>query len=510
MGVKDIRIVDFNAKYFGYPPHLLMENAGRSVTEKVLESYEFNEACLVCGTGNNGGDGFVAARHLRREGKDVCVILLGSENQIKSKAALLNWLRLTHPYPMVDVFEAESPEKLKELRDTILNSEIVIDAILGIGIKGDPKPLYAEGISLINSSKGKVVSIDIPSGLDADTGVPHKPSVKADLTISLHALKPGLLKAKEYTGELTVASIGLPQNFEQLIGPGDVFFNYPKRERWSHKGDFGYLHVIGGSEEFSGAPFLVGMAALRTGVDLVIVSAPSSISSIIRSYSPNLVVRELEGRYLTELHLEELLLTSLKCDATVIGPGLGLQEETKKLVQTFLKEIDKPIVIDADALKAIASKELLSEFGGRNFILTPHSGEFSMLSGEHVSSNLSERVQATIRFTSGNNFTVVLKGSVDIVAHHGQARLNFTGNPGMTVGGTGDVLSGVIASFLSWGVEPFEAACCGVFLTGYSGDLASKEYGDSLLATDVIETIPKSLLNISSGEITEQRFSGLK
>jgi NAD(P)H-hydrate epimerase len=264
---------------------------------------------------------------------------------------------------------------------------------------------------------------------------------------------------------------------------------YKERPKWSHKGDYGKLLIIGGSKKYTGAPALAGLsalAALRSGVDLVTIAAPKRAADIIASFSPNLITEPLEGDFLTRKHTKFLLKLSKDFDAISIGSGLGKEKETFKFVLDFIGKTKKPCVIDADAIKALKRKRL-----GENFVLTPHSYEFYSLSGEKPKIDLTSRIRLVEKFARRINCVILLKGAIDIISNGKRTRINRTGNPYMTTGGTGDVLTGVCGSLLSQGIDPFRAACASAYITGRAGDFAAKEKRQGLIATDIIEQIPK-------------------
>ncbi|MEM0174114.1 MAG: NAD(P)H-hydrate dehydratase, partial [Sulfolobaceae archaeon] len=341
-------------------------------------------------------------------------------------------------------------------------------------------------IRIINQSKGFKISIDVPSGVDADTGeVYNDDYVKPDLVITLHDIKPGLLK---HNFPVVIKKIGIPKEAEIYVGPGDVIYNIRKRPITAKKGDFGRLLVIGGSYTYSGAPALASLAALRTGVDLVYTAAPEDTAKIIASYSPALITIKTRGRYFTEENIEEIKPWISKVDAILIGPGMGLEEGTIRFVRSiidYIISLEKPVVIDADALKAIKGSRLY-----KKAVLTPHAGEFYIYTGEKVPEDPKERINIVVRKAKEYNTIIVLKGYFDVISNGEEFKLNKTGNPAMTVGGTGDTLSGIIAALISQKIEPYIAAYLGCFINGLAGSLAYQEKGERLLPTDVIEKIP--------------------
>ncbi|NIO22211.1 MAG: NAD(P)H-hydrate dehydratase [Candidatus Aenigmarchaeota archaeon] len=266
---------------------------------------------------------------------------------------------------------------------------------------------------------------------------------------------------------------------------------YRERPKWSHKGDFGRLLVIGGSKRYTGAPALAALSALaslRSGVDLVLVAAPKRAADIVARFSPNLITEAFEGDHFTAKHVKDILKLSKDFDAISIGSGLGVDKETRKFVTKFIEKIRKPCVIDADAIKALKKKRL-----GENFVLTPHAYEFYHISGEKPKYDITGRAKVVEKFAKKINSTILLKGAIDIISDGKRTALNKTGNPYMTTGGTGDVLTGICGSLLAQKIPPFKAACASAYITGKAGDVAVKKKKQGLLATDIIESIPKAI-----------------
>jgi NAD(P)H-hydrate epimerase len=301
-----------------------------------------------------------------------------------------------------------------------------------------------------------------------------------------------------------VKDIGLPAEFERLAGPGDVSLVTSPRPSESHKGDFGRLLVIGGSETFSGAPTLVAQAALRTGVDLVYVAAPEKTAYAISSLSPDLITIKLSGKHLKSENLTALRPYIESCDAIAVGPGLGLHSETKKAVKKIVEAVEnakKALLLDADGLKAFAEfKRKLSV----PCVLTPHAGEYAILAGTKPPEAVTERVREVQKSAASLKSVILLKGPVDIVSDGKRSKLNFTGNPAMTVGGTGDVLSGIVGAFLAQRADSFEAAVAGAFVNGAAGDFVFKEKGPHMVATDLVNWIP-SVLNDPMSHLKVQK-----
>ena len=484
----EMRALELNSEYFGVSRLQLMENAGRTVATEIASRFTPEKAriAIFCGLGGNGGDGFVVARHLICLGFKVEVILTGRPEDIADDEARRNWLALQ---PLRDAMT------FHEVYDSSLipsiEAEVVVDALLGVGLKGTLRPPILQLVRKINEMKAFRVAVDVPTGIDSDSGDVLGEAVQADLTVTFHKVKPGMLKAKEYAGELIVGGIGLPPELERLAGPGDVSLVVKPRPPEAHKGDFGRLLVVGGSDVFSGAPTLVALAALRTGVDLTYIAAPHRTAYAISSMSPNLITIKLEGDHLNPRDLPVIKRYLEASTAVVMGPGLGLHTETKAAVKGIIQSVEEarvPLLLDADGLKAFAEfKRKL----GSPLILTPHAGEYRILTGRELPKVLRQRAEEVRHTAEELGAVILLKGHVDIISDGKRVKLNLTGNPGMTVGGTGDVLSGVVGGLLAWGAEPFEAAVAGAFINGAAGDFVQGEKGYHMVPTDLIDWIPR-------------------
>lgn len=488
---REMRVLELNAEYFGVSKLQLMEIAGRNVALEIASRFKPDKSVAIfCGLGGNGGDGFVAARHLTSMGFKVKVILAGKAKQISHKEALENWKALQFLKESVPIYEVYDSSLIPEV-----TAEIVVDALLGTGAKGKLRPPIFQLVEKINAMNTFRVAVDVPTGIDADTGEALDKAVKANLTITFHKTKKGLENAKDYVGELIVRDIGLPKEFENLAGPGEVLFGTKPRPSKSHKGDFGRLLVIGGNETFSGAPALVALAALRTGVDLTYVAAPAKTAHAISSMSPNLITIKLEGEHLNLRNIPALKRYIEVANAVVLGPGLGLHVETKEFAKAVIEVVEgagKPLLLDADGLKSFAEfKKPLS----MSLVLTPHAGEYTILTGKKLPENFNERVFEVQRTAAELAAVILLKGPVDIISDGKSFKLNFTGNPSMTVGGTGDVLSGIVGAFLAQQTDPFEAAVAGAFVNGAAGDFVFEEKGYHMVSTDLLDWIPHVLNN---------------
>ena len=485
---REMRALEMNSEYFGVSRLQLMENAGRSVAAEITSRFPPDKArvAVFCGLGGNGGDGFVAARHLTCLGFKVDVILAGRSESIADDVARKNWLALQPLKDIVTFHEVHDSSLVPSIE-----AEVVVDALLGVGLKGTLRPPILQMVRGINKMKAFRVSVDVPTGINSDSGDVLGKAVRANLTVTFHKKKPGLLKAKRYTGELVVRDIGLPPEFERFAGPGDVSLVVRPRPPEAHKGEFGRLLVVGGSEVFSGAPALVALAALRAGVDLTYIAAPHKTAYAISSMSPDLITIKLEGDHLNPRNVAVIKRYLETSNAVVMGPGLGLHVETRKAVAEIVNSMEEaktPLLLDADGLKAFAEfKRKL----GFPLVLTPHAGEYRILTGREPPKDLGERATEVKKSAEELGAVMLLKGHVDVISDGKRVKLNFTGNPGMTVGGTGDTLSGIIGAFLAQRADPFEAAVAGAFINGAAGDFVQSEKGYHMVPTDIIDWIPR-------------------
>ena len=487
MNIMDMNVIDSNASTMGISRLTLMENAGRSIANKIVNISKPCKVTIFAGTGGNGGDGFVAARHLLNMDFEVDIYFLGHPSDIKSTESLKNWEILKNINIKTNSLEIHVIKDSSQLEST--NSAVVVDAILGTGIKGNIREPVSSAVDIINNSSGTVIAVDIPTGLDPQTGMVNHKAVEADFTITFHKQKKGIKNGdKKYLGTIVVCDIGIPREVELYTGPGDLL-RLNGRETNSHKGQNGNVLVVGGSNEYSGAPALAALSALRSGADISIVACPTSVASPIRSYSPDLIVKGLSDNYINFDDTSKILELSKKADSMVIGCGIGMEEETSLALNEMIEKIQKPIVIDADALKILDSN-LISEHRNE-IVLTPHKAEFKAFFGVDIPEKLSQKIDIVSEYSKECTCTVVLKGNVDIISNGESVKLNDTGNPGMTVGGTGDVLAGLIGGLLAQGHNAYESAYLGAFINGTAGDIAKKEYGYNYLASDVLKYIPK-------------------
>ncbi len=456
----EVKVMDMNSKYRGVPPSNLMENAGKALAEEIHKRFPDHKILFYCGTGNNGGDGYVAARYLWkwRNNEGVTVYLIKGGDGVRSKISRENLDKLE-----CHVLEERPSEDYKD--------HLKVDGILGTGVTGKIREPYRSIINDLDRSGEPVVSIDVPSGLGADI------SVSPTMTVSFHCLKEGM--TKENCGEIVIKDIGVPEKALSHTGPGEMFL-YPRPRENSHKGENGKLLIIGGGP-YTGAPAIAAMAAYRTGADLVLMAVPSKKADIIAGYSPNFIVHPMEGEIISEGHIKELIKLAKDCDSVLIGPGMGTAKRTAPLVRGFTSCCKKPMVIDADALNVLDGKDMTVRYGA---VLTPHSGEFEKLTGMNATSNNTDE------YARWKDVTVLLKGKTDYITDGTNKKWNDFGTSAMSVGGTGDTLAGVVGALLSKGLKPFDAGRLGIYITTKAGEIAFKDKGWGLLPEDISDRIP--------------------
>lgn len=503
-------VTDNNCEYLGLSRLCLMESAGKSLAEEVgkIAVYTFSKPVKVViftGSGGNGGDGFVAARYLLNRGYDVDIYML--KDNIRSPYSKTNLEILMNMKPRLsrlNIFNLKTLEDIDNCEVAKSNDSefIIVDGLLGTGIKGKLQTNIRRAIELINESKGIKISVDVPSGMDPLTGEIADMAVVPDYTISFHKIKTGVRNAEEeVVGGLVTADIGIPFEAEYFVNYGD-FLRLENRNPKSHKGNNGKLLIVGGNKDYAGAPAIAGMAAIGAGADLVYVASPERAAEAIKSTSPDLIVKSLEGDKLSLNHLDEILNLAENADAVLIGPGAGIDEDTSKLFNVLVTKIKKPIVLDADALKQVEISLIKSR---EDIILTPHISEFKSIfkvkgnlkldidsyDFKHVDENITKFQQITRQIKGA----VIVKGQYDLILSGTKFRINKSGNAGMTVGGTGDALSGIATSLLSQGLNTFDSACLSIFINGLAGDEAFKDKGNGFSATDLVSYIGSVIKN---------------
>ena len=495
---------------YGIPSTSLMETAGSNSARMIWEKFGRSglRVLVVCGKGNNGGDGFVIARHLFNAGADVDVAVLFPLNEVAGDPAVflkpLEKMRI----PILEVRE----ENTSELEAMAKNADLVVDAILGTGFRPPVRGLAGEAIRILSGSETATVSIDIPSGIDGTAGTAELPYIDANLTLALGALKRGhlLMPAAEHMGEVISLDIGIPHEcikeegvLLQVTEPSDVAENLPDRRPDAHKGDAGHLLLIAGSPGMSGAALMTAMSALRTGAGRVTLAAPDSIYPLVESKYPEVMTLSLSATETGSVDasaFDFIAERSEEMSALVVGPGLTTNPRTTELIHLLIQHIDTPIVLDADGLNALAQDLTILDGRLAQLILTPHPGEMARLLGISTREVQEDRIAHASLFAAQHHLDIALKGWGTIVAtSDGEIWYNPTGNSNMATAGSGDVLAGVIGALLAQGLANKWALTCGVYLHGLSGELASLEVGGlGITATDILQTLPKARRKVLS------------
>lgn len=503
----------------GIPSPVLMERAARHVAEEAVRFLERENgscgrrpyrAAVFCGPGNNGGDGAAAARFLAERGLETRAFLVGSREKMTADTRLMEE-RLAQAGLALEDWQTE------EQKDWCVRADLILDALLGVGLKGGVRPGVKETILWLDSLDKPVLAVDIASGIHSDTGEVMGAALHAAVTVTFTLPKFGHLEGQGgyYTGELKTADIGIPEDVvEQVLAENDdegkapVFEAcdgacagklLPRRRPDGHKGTFGRVSITGGSVGFTGAPVLASRGAARCGSGLIFLGVPESIYPVTAASCLEVMPSPLSdqnGRISSRAFFQ-ILERLNSCDAGLIGPGLGRSQELSLLVCKLLEQTAVPLVLDADGLYAVKDrKELLRQRQEKGLvtILTPHEGEFAYLGGDL---SLGRR-RAALRFAERYGCILTLKGPATVTASpDGRAYINTTGNNGMAKGGSGDVLAGMVLSFLGQGMEPVEAAALAVYLHGLAGDLCRDRLGEyGMLPGDLAEEIPAAILRL--------------
>lgn len=510
---KQMQSIDRRAiEEYGIPGIALMESAGAQVVEFICEKQSDlrgKKIAVVAGKGNNGGDGFVVARRLTNLGALVQTYLLASAGEIAGDARA-NLDVLAKMGGRIE--EVASEREINRLRRGLEACDIVVDAIFGTGLKSAAAGLYKEAILAVNASGKSIVAIDIPSGLQADSGEIIGEHVKAHATVALclpklaHLLYP----AAKYVGELRIVDIGIPGSAVEeegirvnLLEPWDIRALFKERDPDSHKGHFGHLLVVAGSRRMSGAAIMAAASALRAGTGLVTLALPSSIQMAAQCAAlevMTLPLSETDEGTIARCALDELLsfIDSSKITALLVGPGLTTQAETVEFCIEALKEARVPTAVDADGINCLALEiDALGRLKAP-LALSPHPGEMSRLTGRTTSEVQTMRIEVAREFATKFSLCLALKGAHTVIADSsGDVFINPTGNPGMASAGVGDVLSGMLGGFLAQGLAPIDALKASVYLHGLAGDIAAAEKGQiSLVAGDLIDCMGKAFMKI--------------
>jgi NAD(P)H-hydrate epimerase len=500
----EMRAIDrATSEKYGVPSLTLMENAGTAVANFVLEYYpNAKHIGVICGKGNNGGDGFVVARKLLEAGREVQVVLLGDPTELRGDAAEMFRKMAPLAYSIVT-----SGDALKTAGSQVLSSEVIIDAILGSGFRPPVTGMFAEAIAAMNARTVPVIAIDVPSGADSDLMSDQPgPRARADAAVTFTAPRPAHVFGQLCDGPTVIAPIGSPEQVVQselqlnLTTPRDIAFVAKPRARAANKGTFGHVLVVGGSLGKTGAAAMAGMAALRSGAGLSTVATATSVLSTVASFHPELMSEPLDETDAGTISLRALeygRFEALAKGKTVlaVGPGISRDRETAAFVQSVVANYQHPMVLDADGLNAFEGSTDKLDGRGRLLVVTPHPGEMARLIGKTPTEVQRERLSVARSFAREHSLIVVLKGYRTLVAHpDGEVWVNPTGNPGMATGGTGDVLTGMVAGLLAQHQDhAFMAVVAAVYLHGLAGDIACESKGEqSLVASDLVHALPQA------------------
>jgi len=524
------RIDRMTIERYGVAGVVLMERAGLSIVARINDIYFQKTVCgtqntkntrerkiiVVCGGGNNGGDGFVIARILHNQGKEVEVYITVNPRRLKGDAKI-NYIAARK----FGVIIRPVSHFLRSFSSSGTDYCLIVDALLGTGLSKEVRVPLTDVIKKINGLSAPVISVDIPSGISSDTGQIMGCAVKARYTVTFGLPKRGhyLYPGAEHAGQLYVEEIGFPRTLLasekipiNLVQKEDIRSLLPARPKYSHKGTYGHVLIIAGSRGKTGAALMAAKACLRTGAGLVTIGIPESLVNTFQSRVTEEMILPLpdKGNGTLSIKAADVILDFLKMRGKVlaIGPGLSVDRELSRLVRLLIQESSVPIVIDADGLNAVADKTAVLEKSRAPIILTPHTGEMSRLlnkesAGRNQISRVAglweeiekDRINIALAFARKTKTCLVLKGVPTITATpQGKVFINTTGNSGMATAGTGDVLTGIISAWLAQGLSAGDASTLGVFLHGLAGDIAAGKKGqNSLIASDIINNIPKAL-----------------
>ncbi len=502
----EMREIDrITTEKFGVPSLSLMENAGSAVAEFTLDSYSKAKSFgVICGKGNNGGDGLVAARKLYQAGREVRLLLLADPSELRGDAAT-NFAKLPKDPSSFTIFNAWGEPAFRE----VFGCDVLLDAILGSGFHPPVSGVYAEAIGKINAAAAPVVAVDIPSGADADVMGDQAGAVaRADAIVTFTAPRPAHVFGNLTPGPTVIAPIGTPPEAIQsslnlqVITPKELAPLLGPRPRNSNKGMYGHVLVVGGSLGKTGASVMAGFSALRTGAGLVTVAAPQSTLPVIASFHPELMTEplsETEIGSISKVALEEFERVAERKTVLAIGPGISRHPSTEEFVRTVVTKTQTPAVLDADGLNAFEKRAQELSGRGRTLVLTPHPGEMARLTGLSTAAIQRDRINVARSFAREHELILVLKGDRTAVAKSdGEVWINTTGNPGMATGGTGDILTGMVAGMLAQHPKlAFSAVLAAIYLHGLAGDVAEESMGEqSLVATDLIGALPEAFRRV--------------
>lgn len=472
------------------PGIVLMENAAIEFVNNV-DLCKFNSFVIVCGKGNNGGDGLAIARHLYLLGKKINVFLIGNGSKLSHDCSV-NYNIAKNMGIKINFIN--TIDDVDRLRDYVIDNECVIDCIFGTGLSRNIEGIYEQIICVINENSHYTISVDVPSGFNSDNGNIMGICVRANKTVSFVAYKRGFLKygANSVTGEICVSNIGVPESVlnkvcdhEFIIERQMISKLIKPRDKYSHKGDFGRTLIIAGNEGYTGAAYICTQASVKSGAGLVTLACPKTIQNIMSCKLVEAMTIPLENE-------DELLKAITRSDSIAIGPGMGDTQKTYQILKKVIENANCPIVIDADGINVIKRDMSLLKKSKNKIILTPHPGELSRITGFSVDEINSNRLDVAKEFAAQNNVILLLKGYNTVITDGHTLAVNSTGTSSMANGGMGDCLTGIIASFISQRYNPLEAACIAAYLHGYCGDELSKKMF-CVNASNILEKISSSI-----------------
>lgn len=489
---------------FGIPGIVLMENAALAVFEEVmksLEKKENKEVVIVCGRGNNGGDGFAVARHLANKDISVKVCIMGNPSLIDGDAKI-NY-EIIHKMK-IEIHPLAGVNNLKKFSDIVRECGVIVDAIFGTGLNSEVDSFIKEIIYIMNASEKEVISIDIPSGISAEDGTVCGAAVCAHKTVVLQLPKVGNMNypGNEYNGQIILKDIGIPRAAMEhmnltinLITKDMIKDILPLRKKNTYKGDYGKVYLVAGSTGMTGAAMLACEAALRSGAGLLKIPVPQSLNTIMEvrlTEAITLPLPDFNKGVLGIGDIQKVINTMKEADVIGIGPGSGQSREIEEFLRNIFEHFTKPIVLDADALNALAKRKELLELIKSPVVITPHIGEMARLTGLDMEYIRNNRMKTALEYAKKWKMTVLLKGARTIVVGpNGEAYINETGNPGMATAGSGDVLTGIITGFIAQGIEPTKAAIAAAYVHGCAGDKAAEKFGEyGLIAGDMVKELP--------------------
>ncbi|ACI20172.1 YjeF family protein [Thermodesulfovibrio yellowstonii DSM 11347] len=487
--------------YYGIPSTVLMERAALSIVKHVLK-FNPENLIILAGPGNNGGDGIACGRILKNKVKNIKIFQLFPEEKLSEDCKLQLSVAKKFGIPIVVGY----PDN-----DQIDKADLIIDAIFGTGLKREIEGKVAEFIEILNSFKKLTVAVDIPSGVSSDTGEILGAAIKANLTVTFGLPKRGhlLYPGKDYTGELFIEDIGFPEELTNnenlkisLIEREFALSLMPPRPKYSHKTRYGHVFVIAGSTGKTGAAMMTAKAALRAGSGLVTMAVPAALKVVFQSKVLEEMILPLPCTMntLSKQALPEIMdFVKEKANSIAFGPGVGVNEDIEIILRELILNSSCPIVIDADGLTVLSKILNVLKDAHSEIVLTPHPGELSRLINIPVKDIEKQRIDIAQKVAQELNVIIVLKGVPTVIAEpQGRVYLNTTGNPGMATGGSGDVLTGIIASLIGQGLSPLYASVFGVYIHGLSGDIASRRKGfHGLIAGDIIETLPEAFIELT-------------